>query len=216
MKKNIVFLGAPGAGKGTFASLLTEKVSLTHISTGDIFRREIKNETEIGKKAKKFVESGNLVPDEIVAKMVTKRLSEHDCANGFILDGFPRTLNQAQLLKSALENIKMRIDCVIYFEAGDELLIKRLTARLICKQCNENFNKLFSPPKIEGKCDKCGGELYQRRDDSFETAKSRLELFHKETSPLVDFYKKEKLLISLNSERGKDIVIKELLNLLSK
>lgn len=214
MKRNIIFLGAPGAGKGTFASMLSEKVLLSHISTGDIFRREIKNETEIGKKARKYVETGGLVPDEIVAEMVTKRLSEPDCANGFILDGFPRTLNQAQLLKNSLKNIKMKIDGVIYFEANDDLLIKRLTARIMCKQCNENFNKLFSPPKVEGKCDKCGGELYQRKDDSPETAKSRLELFYKETSPLVDFYKKENLLLSLNSEREKDVVMKDLLNLL--
>ena len=216
MKRNIIFLGAPGAGKGTFASMLTEKALLSHISTGDIFRREIKNETEIGKKAKKYVESGGLVPDEIVAEMVTKRLSEPDCANGFILDGFPRTLNQAQLLNNALKNIKKEIDGVIYFEANDDLLIKRLTARIMCKQCNENFNKLFSPPKIEGKCDKCGGELYQRKDDSLETAKSRLELFYKETSPLVDFYKKENLLFSINSEREKDVVMKDLLELISK
>jgi adenylate kinase len=216
MKKNIIFLGAPGAGKGTFASLLTEKTSLSHISTGDIFRREIKNETEIGKKAKKYVESGGLVPDEIVAEMVTKRLSEPDCANGFILDGFPRTLNQAQLLKNALKNIRMKIDGVIYFETSAGLLIKRLTARIMCKQCNENFNKLFSPPRVEGKCDKCGGELYQRKDDSPETAKSRLELFYKETSPLIDFYKKEELLLYLNSEREKDVVMKDLLKLLSK
>lgn len=216
MKKNIIFLGAPGAGKGTFAGLLIEKIPLSHISTGDIFRREIKNETEIGKKAKKYVESGGLVPDEIVAEMVTKRLSEPDCANGFILDGFPRTLNQAQLLKDALKNTNLKIDGVIYFEAGDDLLIKRLTARITCKQCNKNFNKLFSPPKVEGKCDSCGGELYQRKDDSLETAKSRLELFYKETSPLIDFYKKEKLLLCLNSERGKDEVMKDLLEILSE
>ena len=212
MKKNLIFLGPPGAGKGTFSSILTEKLALTHISTGEIFRREIKNETELGKKAKRYIESGGLVPDEIVADIITKRLEEKDCESGFILDGFPRTLNQAELLKLALEKIGRKIDSVIYFAAGDELLISRLTARLICRKCSENFNKLYSPPKKEGICDKCGGELYQRVDDSLETAKNRLELYKKETAPLVDFYRKEGTLFSIDSERGKDAVMKDLLN----
>ncbi|MCP4179436.1 MAG: adenylate kinase [bacterium] len=214
MKKNLIFLGAPGAGKGTFASLLTEETPLVHISTGDIFRKEIKNGTELGKKAKAYVESGGLVPDELVADMVTKRLSEEDCEKGFILDGFPRTLNQAELLKNTIKNINKEIDAVIYFQAGDELLLKRLTARLMCRDCGGNFNKIFSPPKIEGKCDICKGELYQRKDDSLETAKSRLELYHKETAPLVDFYEKEKILYSVNSERGKKPVLKDILELI--
>ncbi|HBM15516.1 MAG TPA: adenylate kinase [Lentisphaeria bacterium] len=210
MKKNIIFLGAPGAGKGTFAALLVEKKALLHISTGDIFRREIKNGTELGKKAKNYVESGGLVPDEIVADMVAKRLSEPDCKEGFILDGFPRTLNQAELLKKT----GVRIDAVISFDANDDLLIKRLTARIMCRQCNENYNKLFSPPAKEGICDKCGGELYQRKDDSLETANSRLALYHKETAPLIDFYKKGKILFSLNSAREKGEVMKDLLKLI--
>ena len=210
MKKNIIFLGAPGAGKGTFAALLVEKKALLHISTGDIFRREIKNGTELGKKAKSYVESGGLVPDEIVADMVGKRLSESDCKNGFILDGFPRTLNQAELLKKT----GVGIDAVISFDAEDDLLIKRLTARIMCRQCNENYNKLFSPPKKDGVCDKCGGELYQRKDDSLETATNRLALYHKETAPLIDFYKNEKILLSLNSAREKAEVMKDLLKLI--
>ena len=142
--------------------------------------------------------------------MVAKRLSEPDCKNGFILDGFPRTLNQAELLKKT----GVRIDAVISFDAGDDLLIKRLTARIMCRQCNENYNKLFSPPKKEGVCDKCGGELYQRKDDSLETATSRLNLYHKETAPLIDFYKKDKILLSLNSAREKGEVMKDLLKLI--
>lgn len=216
MKKNIIFLGAPGAGKGTFAALLVEKNSLLHISTGDIFRREIKNGTELGKKAKSYVESGGLVPDEIVTDMVTKRLAEPDCKKGFILDGFPRTLNQAALLKKSLIKNNTKIDAVISFEADDELLIKRLTARIMCRQCNENYNKIFSPPKKEGVCDKCGGEIYQRKDDSLETAVSRLQLYHKETAPLVDFYKKEGILLSLNSAREKGEVMKDLLKLIAE
>jgi len=215
MKRNLIFLGAPGAGKGTFAGLLKDTISITHISTGEIFRNEIKNETELGKKAKQFVESGGLVPDELVASMVSKRLAEEDCNDGFILDGFPRTINQAALLKEALKEIDKKIDSVIFFAAGEELLIQRLTARLTCRKCGINFNKIFGPPKVEGVCDKCGGELYQRADDSLETAKNRLALYNKETAPLVDFYKKEDLLCSLNSEGGKESITKELLKMVN-
>ena len=213
MKRNLIFLGAPGAGKGTFASMLTDNISITHISTGEIFRNEIKNETELGKTAKKYVESGGLVPDDIVAKMVSKRLAEPDCEKGFILDGFPRTINQAKLLKEALGKINKSIDAVVYFEAGEELLIKRLTARLTCRKCSENYNKIFGPPKVEGVCDKCGGELYQRADDSLETAQNRLALYNKETAPLVSFYEKEGLLLTINSERDKSVVLPELIKM---
>ncbi len=212
--KNIIFFGPPGAGKGTFASLLKEKANLVHISTGEIFRNEIKNGSELGLKAKKYVESGELVPDSLVADMVSKRLSETDCLKGFILDGFPRTIPQAKLLKVALNKNGMKVDAVISFEANDELLLQRLTARLICRSCSENFNKLFSPPKKTGVCDKCGGELYQRADDSIETAKSRLDIYKKETAPLIEFYTKEKILIPINSERGKEPVLKDLLNII--
>ena len=215
MKRNLIFLGAPGAGKGTFASMLTDEISITHISTGEIFRNEIKNETALGKIAKKYVESGGLVPDDVVAKMVSKRLAEPDCNEGFILDGFPRTINQAKLLSDALSEICKSIDTVIYFEAGDELLIQRLTARLTCRKCNENFNKIFSPPKTEGVCDKCGGELYQRMDDSFETATNRLSLYKEQTEPLVGFYKKEELLLTINSERDKNVVFAELVEMIN-
>ncbi len=215
MKRNLIFLGAPGAGKGTFASILTDEIDITHISTGEIFRNEIKNETELGKTAKKFVESGGLVPDDIVAKMVSKRLAEPDCNKGFILDGFPRTINQAKLLAEALKIIKKSIDAVIYFEAGDELLIQRLTARLTCRKCSENFNKVFGPPKKEGICDKCGGELYQRADDSLETATNRLSLYKEQTEPLAAYYEKEGLLLTINSERDKKIVFPELVKLVN-
>ena len=213
MKRNLIFLGAPGAGKGTFASMLTDKINITHISTGEIFRNEIKNKTELGKSAKKYVESGGLVPDDIVAKMVSKRLAEPDCKEGFILDGFPRTINQAKLLADALVLINKSIDTVIYFEAGDKLLIQRLTARLACRQCSENFNKIFGPPKVEGVCDKCGGELYQRADDSLETATNRLSLYKEQTEPLAAYYKEEGLLLSINSERDKNAILPELIKM---
>ena len=213
MRRNLIFLGAPGAGKGTFASMLTKEIDTTHISTGEIFRNEIKNKTVLGKAAKKYVESGGLVPDEIVAEMVSKRLAEPDCSKGFILDGFPRTINQAKLLSDALKKIDKSIKSVIYFEAGDELLIKRLTARLTCRGCNENFNKIFSPPITEGVCDKCSGELYQRSDDTLETAKKRLALYKEQTAPLVNYYKNEGLLHTLNSENEKDVVFSGLLEM---
>ncbi|MCF7792343.1 MAG: adenylate kinase [Victivallales bacterium] len=210
MKRNLIFLGPPGAGKGTFATMLKEKEHLAHISTGEIFRNEIKNQTELGKTAKKYVESGGLVPDEIVAAMVSKRLGEPDCDNGFILDGFPRTIKQAELLKKALAEKNSKIDAAILFEADDELLLKRLTARMSCPKCGKDYNKLFSPPKNKWFCDDCEVELTQRKDDTLETAKSRLNLYKKETAPLVEFYKKENLLCSVNSDGEKPAVLKEL------
>lgn len=204
-KHNLVFLGPPGAGKGTIAQILSENTGLVHISTGDIFRNEIKNETELGKKAKHYVTTGGLVPDDLVAEMVGSRLAKDDCADGFILDGFPRTLPQAELFKEALNKINKKLDLVVYFEAGEELLLQRLTARIICKQCGGNFNKIFSPPKKEGICDLCQGELYQRADDSLETAKDRLKVYNEQTAPLIDYYKKAALLVSIDGSQAKDI-----------
>ena len=216
MKKNLIFLGPPGAGKGTFAIMLKDDHKLAHISTGEIFRHEIKNETELGKTAKKYVESGGLVPDEIVAAMVSKRLGQSDCNDGFILDGFPRTINQAELLKKALAEKNTQIDAVILFNAGDDLLIKRLTARMACPKCGKDYNRLFSPPKKEWICDTCNVELTQRKDDSLETAKSRLELYKKETAPLVEYYEKEKILCSIDSAGDKPTVMNDLLKVVSE
>lgn len=214
MKRNLIFLGPPGAGKGTFAGVLTRQLGIVHVSTGEIFRNEIKSETELGKIAKKYVESGHLVPDEIVVKMVLKRLANSDCKAGFILDGFPRTLEQAKSLDEAIKKTHIKIDLVICFESSDDLLIKRLTARLTCRNCGEIFNKLFSPPKTEGTCDKCGVELYQRADDGLETVKNRLALYKEQTEPLIEYYTKERLIYSLNSEQNKDAVLKKLITIL--
>ncbi len=209
-KTNLIFLGAPGAGKGTLAQMLSEETGIVHISTGDIFREEIKNETELGKKAKSYVNSGGLVPDELVADMVGARLSRDDCAEGFILDGFPRTLNQAQLLEQVMEKIGMKIDLVVHFEVKEDILMKRLTARLICKDCKANFNTIFSPPAEEGVCDNCGGELYRRPDDQPETAWSRLELYDKETAPLVSYYRDKGMLETIDAGQAKDVSYPEL------
>jgi len=214
-KNNLVFLGPPGAGKGTIAQILSKNTGFVHISTGDIFRNEIKNETELGKKAKHYVTTGGLVPDDLVAEMVGTRLAKEDCADGFILDGFPRTLQQAELFKQALVAIKKTLDCVVYFEAGEELLLKRLTARIICQKCGANFNKVFSPPKAEGICDLCGGELYQRPDDSLETAKDRLNVYDKETAPLIDYYRNEGLLVSVDGSTERDITYPAVLEVLA-
>ncbi len=205
-KKNLVFLGAPGAGKGTVSNLLLEKVKLAHISTGDLLRAEVAAQTELGKTAAQIMKSGNLVPDEIVAGMVRNRLSAADCQDGFILDGFPRTIAQAELLNQLLAEIGKQLDAVIYFKMADEILLQRLTARLNCRGCDAIYNKLFMPPKVAGVCDKCGGELYQRPDDSLETAKSRLEVFYRQTSPLIDFYSKSGLLLTMDQGDSQEIV----------
>ena len=214
-KKNLIFLGAPGAGKGTLAQILCENEKLAHISTGDILRGEIAKGSELGLKAKHYVTTGGLVPDEIVAEMVARRLAEADCQDGFVLDGFPRTIPQAKLLENALANISKKIDSVVYFHAEEELLIKRLTARLTCKKCGTNFNKIYSPPLKENICDRCGGELYQRPDDSLETAQSRLKLYKEQTAPLIPYYKERKLLLKLDASLSKDKSYPALVKLLS-
>ncbi len=210
-KKNLIFLGPPGAGKGTLSEELLRQVKLAHISTGDLLRAEIKNGTELGKKAKECVDNGKLVPDQVVTDMVAERLKNSDCNAGFILDGFPRTVPQAELLKAELSRIGKKIDCVVYFAASEELLLERLTSRITCRKCAKNYNKTFMPPKQEGLCDSCGGELYQRPDDSLETAKKRLEVYNTQTAPLIEFYKKEGLLMEIDSALPKPEAAKNLL-----
>lgn len=165
----LILLGAPGAGKGTQAEYLSKRFSIPHISTGDILRENVKNETELGKKAKEYMDKGLLVPDEIVIEIVKDRLSKEDCKNGFLLDGFPRTIAQAEALDKVLEELGQKIDKVLNIEVPDEKILERMSGRRICKNCGASFHVIYRPPQKEGVCDVCGGELYQREDDKEET-----------------------------------------------
>lgn len=185
----IVMLGPPGAGKGTYASRLTKILGIPHISTGDMVREEIKKQTDLGKRIKEYSDRGILVPDEIIIKLLAERLKKQDCKDGFILDGFPRTINQAE----ALEKIA-KIDLVINLEVPDEIIITRLSNRLICDKCGAIYNLLTLKPKKEGICDKCGGKLYQRKDDRPEVIRERLKVYRKQTEPLIEYYTKRGLL----------------------
>ena len=179
----LILLGAPGAGKGTQAEILSRMLNIPTISTGNILRAAMKNGTPVGLKAKEYVESGKLVPDEVIIGIVNERLNEPDCANGYILDGMPRTIPQAE----ALEEIGIEIDCALSIEIADETIIERMSGRRTCKECSQTFHIVSNPPKVEGKCDFCGGELTIRKDDAPETVKARLETYHRETEPLKAF-----------------------------
>ena len=205
-KKNLIFLGGPGAGKGTVSNAMIAKYGVAHISTGDILRAEVAKGTPAGKEAGAIMKSGGLVPDAMVCGMVGERLKEPDCDKGFILDGFPRTIAQAETLAEILVNMGKKIDAGIYLNVSDEISLQRLTARMNCRGCDAIYNKIFMKPAVEGICDKCGSELYQRADDSLETAKSRLAVFHKQTQPLIDYYEKLGLLYSCKSTELEEIV----------
>lgn len=183
-----VLLGPPGAGKGTQAVRIVEKYNVPHISTGDIFRENIKNGTELGKKAQEYMNKGELVPDDLVIEIATTRLLADDCKEGFLLDGFPRTVYQAEKLDAFLEEHGMKLDKVIDIEVEKEELITRLTGRRVCKACGASFHVVNIPPKTEGICDNCGGELFQRADDTIETVENRIEVYSEQTMPLVDYY----------------------------
>ena len=183
---NFIFLGPPGAGKGSLAVKVAEEYKIPHISTGDIFRANIKNQTELGKKVDAIIKSGGLVSDDITCELVKNRLEEADCKNGFILDGFPRTIPQAEMFASICNDVS-----VVNFEIADDVVIKRLSTRRVCKECKENYNIITLPPKKEGVCDKCGGELFQREDDKQESILHRMEVYREQTEPLIDFYRKK-------------------------
>lgn len=189
---NLVFLGPPGAGKGTIASVAKDYLGVPHISTGDLFRSNIKNETELGKQVKAILASGGLVPDEITISMVENRLKEADCANGYILDGFPRTIKQAEALSKM-----STVDGVINFVLSEEEIIKRLSGRRMCKSTGRTYHILFNPPKVEGKDDETGEDLIQRDDDKPEAISHRLEVYNESTAPLIDYYKNKGLVLDL-------------------
>jgi len=196
----IIFLGAPGAGKGTQAAALAQELNLVHIATGDLFRQAIEQETGLGTQVKSYVEKGMLVPDELTTKMVLERLSAPDCELGAILDGFPRTLAQAEALDKALAQQAKATDKVIYIKVSEEELLKRLSGRWICRNCQSPYHTVNSPPKVWGKCDKCGGELYQRPDDTVEAVKKRLQVYFAQTTPLIDYYTAAGKLIEVNGK----------------
>jgi adenylate kinase len=212
----VVFLGAPGAGKGTQAAEVAKALKLAHIATGDMFREAQKKGTKLALEAKTYMEKGLLVPDEITIKMVQERISAPDCKNGVIFDGFPRNLAQAQALDKAMAEQSKAIDKVIYIKVAEGELLKRLGGRWICRQCQSPYHEVASPPKVKGKCDKCGGELYQRADDVPQTIKERLKVFFAQTAPLIDYYTKTGKLSEVDGEGSMDEIKQRILNAVGK
>ena len=206
----LVILGPPGAGKGTQAASIVDTYQVVHISTGDIFRENIKNATELGKKAKSFMDRGELVPDEVVNEIVVDRLKKPDVAGGFLLDGFPRTVNQAVSLDAALEAMGTKLDRVINIQVASELLINRAVGRRVCPSCGRTYHVTNQKPKVEGICDDDGSELIQRADDTEETVKKRIDVYERQTSPLIDYYKAQGLLLDVDGSKGIDDVFKQI------
>ena len=194
----LILLGPPGAGKGTQASSIVAEYGITHISTGDIFRHNIKNETELGKKVKSYLDKGQLVPDELTIDLVWDRLSKDDCKKGFLLDGFPRTINQAEALQKGLEERGLKLDKVINIDVDKNILVKRLSGRRVCKNCGETYHIDNKPTLKDGVCDKCSGEVIQRADDNEKTVLDRIEVYEKQTFPLIDFYKNLGLILTVD------------------
>ena len=202
----LILLGAPGAGKGTQAKMIADKYQIPHISTGDIFRANIKNDTELGKKAKGYMDQGLLVPDELVVDLVVDRMAQEDCKNGYVLDGFPRTIPQAESLTTALEKLNEKVDFALNIEVLDEVIIERMSGRRSCPDCGAIYHIITIPSKKEGICDVCGEKLIQRDDDKAETVKKRLEVYHEQTAPLIDFYKNKNVLLEVDGTLGLDEV----------
>ena len=206
----LILLGPPGAGKGTQASAIVKKYNIPHISTGDIFRANIKEGTELGKKAEEYMNKGLLVPDEIVVSIVKDRLTKDDCKNGFLLDGFPRTVAQAEALDQELKEMLSKIDKVINIEVDKDILVERIIGRRICKNCGATYHIKFSPAKQDGICDICGGELHQRKDDTLDTVEKRIQVYMEQTKPLIDYYAQKGLLLNIDGTKDKDEVFQEI------
>ncbi len=203
---NLVFLGPPGAGKGTQAERISGIYGIAHISTGDIFRENIKKGTELGRRAKEYMDRGELVPDEVVIDIVRDALVDEKCDRGFLLDGFPRTVAQAEALEVMLREIGRPLDRVVNLSVPDEVVVERLTARRTCRNCGRNYHLVFNPPKVEGVCDVCGGELFQRDDDREETVRARLEEYRRKTEPLIEYYRERGLLVEVAGDGDMDEV----------
>jgi adenylate kinase len=210
----IIMLGAPGAGKGTQADILSQEMNLPHIASGDLFRQALEKRTEVGLLAKSYMDKGELVPDEVTVKMILERIGQSDCAFGCVFDGFPRTLPQARVLDKVLKEGGKSIDKAIYIEVPNEELVKRLSGRWLCRNCQTPYHLISSPPKTPGKCDKCGGELYQRSDDREGTVRERLGIFFAQTVPILDYYKKQGKLVKVNGNLGIQRVAREIISAL--
>ena len=211
---NIMLFGAPGAGKGTQAKFLIEKYGIPQISTGDILRAAIKEGTAMGLEAKKFMDDGKLVPDSTIIGIIKDRLSEDDCKKGFILDGFPRTLAQAEALEVLMKEMNIKLDKVISLNVPDELILGRIVGRKVCPVCGASFHVEFNPPKVEGKCDLCGADLITRKDDNAETVTKRLTEYHSQTAPLFDFYQSRGVLVDIDGTKKMEEITKEIFDIL--
>ena len=212
----IIMLGAPGAGKGTQAKMIADKYGVPHVSTGDIFRANIKNGTELGMEAKKYMDQGLLVPDELTVKILLDRVSQPDCKSGYVLDGFPRTIPQAEVLDKALAELGESIDYAIDVDVPDENIVKRMSGRRACVSCGATYHVVHVPPKKEGICDRCGSELILRDDDKPETVKNRLDVYHKQTQPLIDFYTKKGVLKTVDGTVDMQDVFKAIVAILGE
>jgi adenylate kinase len=212
---NIILLGPPGAGKGTQADLLQQELGTPHVASGDLFRYNLKNETELGLLAKAYMDRGDLVPDDVTIAMVRDRLEQPDCENGVILDGFPRTIPQAEALSAMLQEMGRTLDGVLSIEVSEEDLVRRLSGRRICRDCQTPYHVDFNPPQQEGVCDECGSELYQRDDDRPETVRNRLRVYFEQTAPLIDYYHEAGLLHRIDGEGDIETVNKALLEVIN-
>ena len=215
LSMKIIMLGAPGAGKGTQAQMIAEKFNIPHISTGDIFRANIKNGTELGKKAKEFMDKGLLVPDELTVQLRLDRVANDDCKNGYVLDGFPRTIPQADVLDAELTKLGDKVDFAVNVDVPDENIVRRMSGRRACLKCGATYHIEHIPPKKEGICDKCGSELVQREDDKPETVQNRLSVYPEQTQPLIDYYDKKNILRTVDGTKDMQEVFNEIVNILN-